>query len=62
LWFASTNAEYKQWWFLWKTWDLAMLLRLAICRSSKTPDLCETMKILWKDEVTRRIMFVISTL
>lgn len=62
LWFASTNAEYKQWWFLWKTWDLAMLLRLTVCRSSKTPDLCETMKILWKDEVSRRIMSVISTL
>lgn len=53
--FAVNNAEFKEWWFIWKVWDLAMFLRLALCASKKTPDLFSVMKVMWKDRIENRL-------
>ena len=55
LWYAETNAEYKTWTYKWKVWDCAMFLRIALFGSTKTPDLYESMCILWKQKVLDRL-------
>lgn len=46
LWYAATNGEFKAWWYIGKVGDLAMILRVALCKSPRTPDLYETMQVL----------------
>lgn len=58
--FAANNAEFKEWWYIWKVWDLAMFLRLALCASKRTPDLFSVMKVMWKDRVENRLKLVIK--
>lgn len=53
--YASNNAEFKQWWFVWKVWDLAMFLRIQLCNAKQTPDLFSLMKVMWKERVIRRL-------
>lgn len=55
LWYASTNAEFKTWNYKGKVGDLAMILRVALYKSSKTPDLYETIQVMWKDRVWVRL-------
>jgi glutamyl-tRNA synthetase len=57
--FAANNAEFKEWWYIWKVWDLAMFLRLALCASKRTPDLFSVMKVMWKERVSSRLQGVI---
>lgn len=54
-WFASNNAEFKQWWYIGKIWDLAMFLRVQLCCATQTPDLFSVMKVMWKDRIVKRL-------
>jgi len=54
-WFAWNNAEFKEWGYIWKIWDLAMLIRLWLCASTKTPDLFSVMKVMGKDKIEKRL-------
>lgn len=54
-WFAANNAEFKEGGYIWKIGDLAMILRLALCASTKTPDLFSVMKVLWKERIKHRL-------
>ncbi len=53
--FASNNAEFKEWWYVWKIWDLAMIIRVGLCASTKTPDLFSVMKVMGKDRIAKRM-------
>lgn len=53
--YAWNNAEFKQWWFVWKVGDLAMFLRIQLCNAKQTPDLFSLMKVMWKDRVKQRL-------
>ena len=53
--YAPTNTEFKAWWYIGKVWDLAMVLRIALCKSSKTPDLYETMQVMGIERVKVRL-------
>jgi hypothetical protein len=50
------NEQFKQWWYIWKTGDLAMILRIALCCTPTTPDLYETLLVLWKETVASRLL------
>ncbi len=54
---AWNNKEFKQWWYIGKIWDIAMILRIKLCLSKKTPDLFSVMKVLWYDEVKKRLLY-----
>jgi hypothetical protein len=53
--YAANNAEFKEWWFVWKVWDLAMFLRIQLCNAKQTPDLFSLMCVMWKDRVKERL-------
>lgn len=53
--FALNNQEFKTWNYIWKVWDVAMVLRIALCASKTTPDLHQTMQVLWKQRVAKRL-------
>lgn len=53
--FAGNNAEFKEWWYIWKIGDLAMFLRCQLCCSNRTPDLFSVMKVLWKERIEKRL-------
>lgn len=53
--FAWNNAEFKEWWYIWRVWDLAMILRIGLCLSTKTPDLFSVMKVMGKERVEKRL-------
>ncbi len=53
--FASNNAEFKEWWYVGKTWDLAMFLRIQLCCASQTPDLYSVMQVMGKERVVKRL-------
>lgn len=55
-WFAVNNQEFKQWWYKGKIWDLAMLLRIKLCYSTKTPDLRSVMQVMGPDRVKARLL------
>lgn len=55
IWFATNNKEFKEWWYIGKVWELAMLLRVQLCCSWRTPDLYSVMKVMWKDRVVSRL-------
>lgn len=54
-WFALNNAQFKEWGYVWKVWDVAMLLRIVLCWSKTTPDLYETMQVLGTERINQRI-------
>jgi len=55
-WFAANNAEFKQWGFIGKVWDLAMFLRIQLCWAKQTPDLFSVMKVLWDKRIKERLL------
>lgn len=59
-WFAWNNAEFKEWWYIGKIWDIAMLLRIVLCCSPKTPDLYSVMKVMWRERVVGRLKRVVK--
>jgi glutamyl-tRNA synthetase len=54
-WFAWNNAEFKEWGYIWKVWDLAMIIRVWLCASTKTPDLFSVMKVMGKSRIEKRL-------
>lgn len=52
---AINNAEFKQWWFVGKIWDLAAILRIYIYGSTNSPDLYTMISILGKDQIISRL-------
>ncbi len=57
--FAKNNAEFKQWWYKGKIWDLAMFLRLQLCASKRTPDLFSVMRVLGKERIASRLQAIL---
>lgn len=55
IWFAATNGEFKEWWYIGKIWDLAMRLRIQLAASKQTPDLYSMMQVMGKDRVFERL-------
>lgn len=55
LWYAATNGEFKAWWYIGKVWDLAMILRIALCKSARTPDLYETIQVMGLEKTVQRL-------
>ena len=53
--FAPNNWEFKNWWYIWKIWDLAMRLRIQLAANTQTPDLYSMMKVMWKKRVFERL-------
>ena len=56
LWFAWSNAEFKEWWYIGKIGDLAMWLRIQLAASKQTPDLYSMMQVMGKQRVFERLM------
>ena len=54
-WFAWNNAELKEWGYIWKVWDLAMIIMVWLCASTKTPDLFSVMKVMCKSRIEKRL-------
>jgi glutamyl-tRNA synthetase len=54
--FAASNGDFKAWWYVWKIGDLAMYLRIALLCSTTTPDLYESMKVMGKERVLKRLL------
>ncbi len=53
--FAPTNADFKVGGYIWKAWDVAMYLRVALLCSTTTPDLYESMKVMGIERVKARL-------
>lgn len=53
--FARTGEEWKTGQYIGKVGDVAMMLRLLLCASAKTPDLCYTMQVLGREEMEKRL-------
>lgn len=53
--FATSNADFKAWWYVGKIGDIAMFLRIKLLCSSTTPDLYESMKVMGKERVVARL-------
>jgi glutamyl-tRNA synthetase len=53
--FARTGEEWKTGEYRGRTGDIAMMLRLKLCASTKTPDLCYTMRVLGKEVMEKRL-------
>jgi len=58
--FAGNNKEFKEWWYVWKVWELAMFLRVALCASKKTPDLFSVMKVLGMERIVARLDWTVQ--
>ncbi len=56
--FAWNNAEFKEWGYIGKIGDLAMILRIALCGAKQTPDLFSVMKVMGKDRIKYRLMAI----
>ncbi len=56
--FATNNAEFKEWWYVGKTWDLAMFLRIQLCCATQTPDLFSVMQVMGKERVMKRLLTI----
>lgn len=54
--FALNNQEFKTWNYIWKVWDIAMILRIILCWSKQTPDLHSVMQVLSVDKVKERLL------
>ena len=53
--FSRTGDEWKTGEYLGKVGDIAMMLRILLCASAKTPDLCYTMRVLGRDVMEKRL-------
>ena len=56
--FAANNAEFKEWGYIGKVWDLAMFLRIQLACATQTPDLYAMMQVMGKERVERRLLSV----
>ena len=54
--FAGNNAEFKEWGYIGKIWDLAMFLRIQLCGATQTPDLYSVMQVMGKERVIKRLL------
>ncbi len=54
--FATSGEEFKQGGYVGRTGDLTMILRIAALASKTTPDLWESLSVLGKKEVARRLL------
>jgi len=54
--FAGNNAEFKEWGYVWKIWDLAMFLRIQLCCATQTPDLYSVMQVMGKERIVKRLL------
>lgn len=52
--FALNKKEFIDWKHAWVIWDAAMILRVVLCWQRNTPDLYETMQVMWKERVEIR--------
>lgn len=52
---AANNAEFKEWWYIAKVGDLAMIFRIALYGSANTPDIYKMIITLGKDKVLKRL-------
>jgi glutamyl-tRNA synthetase len=59
-WFAVNNAQFKEWWYIGKVGNLAMLLRLALTWVAHTPDLYAMMQIMDRERVSQRLKTILS--
>jgi glutamyl-tRNA synthetase len=53
--FAINNAQFKEWGYIGKVGNLAMLVRLALTGSIQTPDLWSMMQIMGPERVRERL-------
>lgn len=53
--FARTGEEWKTGEYIGRVGDIAMMLRIKLCASTKTPDLCSVMRVLGRETVERRL-------
>ncbi len=53
--FAASNADFKAWGYVGRIGDLAMFFRIQLLGSPTTPDLYESMKVMGKDRVMKRL-------
>ncbi|HOQ79232.1 MAG TPA: hypothetical protein PLW94_03290, partial [Candidatus Absconditabacterales bacterium] len=53
--FAGNNAEFKEGGYIGKVGDLAMIIRVGLCASTKTPDLFSVMKVMGKSRIEKRL-------
>lgn len=53
--FARTGEEWKTGEYIGKVGDIAMMLRILLCASAQTPDLCYTMRALGQEAVEKRL-------
>ena len=53
--FAPSNSEFKEWGYVGRIGDLAMFFRVQLMCSPTTPDLYESMKVMWKERVLKRL-------
>ncbi|MDD5377227.1 MAG: glutamate--tRNA ligase family protein [Candidatus Gracilibacteria bacterium] len=53
--FARTGDEWKTGGYIGRVGDIAMMLRILLCASAKTPDLCYTMRVLGRETMEKRL-------
>lgn len=58
--FARNGEEWKIGDYRGKVGDIAMMLRILLCASIKTPDLCLMMRIFGKEKIIERLKSAID--
>jgi len=53
--FARTGDEWKTGEYKGRVGDIAMMLRILLCASTKTPDLCSVMRVLGRETMEKRL-------
>jgi len=60
--FAVNNKQFKEGWRKGKVGDLAMLLRVALCKAQRTPDLFSVMQVMGEQRVKERLKSFVENL
>ncbi|MCS6982660.1 MAG: glutamate--tRNA ligase family protein [Candidatus Absconditabacterales bacterium] len=60
--YARTNAQFKDGGYKGKIGDLAMILRIVLCKSTKTPDLYAFQTVIGNKKIIQRLDHAIATL
>lgn len=53
--FARSGEEWKTGEYRGRVGDIAMMLRILLCASAKTPDLCSVMRVLGRETISMRL-------
>lgn len=53
--FARSGDEWKTGEYKGRVGDIAMMLRILLCASTKTPDLCSVMRVLGRETMEKRL-------